>query len=116
MITKKFRTMCAVYEVFAQDYKQWYRFGDDAMLEMFHHETHGKPIEDGNGYQVGKKWLNVTVEMWREDIRKGNLSLLELYKDPKYPWPWLNSIFGYDGQDPLWKAFMQLALAQENIP
>jgi hypothetical protein len=52
-----------------------------------------------NGYMVGKKWLNVTVSMWKEDFDKKGLvgcffrevTLVELRRD--YPEWWINSIF-----------------------
>lgn len=38
-----------------------------------------------NGFAVGKKWMNVTLEMWKEDIRSGILFRTELEEDyPKW--------------------------------
>ena len=62
---------------------------------MFNHETYGTEISDRkrNGYYVGKQWLNVHIEMWKEDIEKGYLHKQELYDDPLFPNWWLDSIF-----------------------
>lgn len=36
-----------------------------------------------NGYAVGKKWMNVQIEMWKTDIRSGILFRYEL--EEHYP-------------------------------
>ena len=48
--------------------------------------------ESINGYALGKKWLNLTVTMWKEDIKNRLLFKHELYEDDKYPVWWLDSI------------------------
>ena len=41
--------------------------------------------EKENGYAVGKKWMNVHIEMWKKDIQQGILFRFELEKDyPKW--------------------------------
>ncbi len=36
-----------------------------------------------NGFAVGKRWMNVSIAMWQEDIRLGRLWIWELERD--YP-------------------------------
>jgi hypothetical protein len=66
-------------------------FSDAAAMEMYVFETTGQgPLRSGlfsgdrpNGYAVGKKWMDATAAMWREDIRAGLLWRFELESD--YP-------------------------------
>jgi len=47
-----------------------------------------------NGYIVGKHWMDVTVKMWNEDIKRGLLFKFELYQDPDlkdFHW-WLDRV------------------------
>lgn len=84
--------MSEVYEVFANDWKDCCDFSDEALIELYNYESYGGRVSPRNGYHVGKKWLNVTVAMWKEDIRDGNLFKKELYDDPKFPHWWLDSV------------------------
>ena len=85
--------MAELYRIFANDWKHIVDLSDEAMIEMFNHESYGKSISKNNGFALGKKWLNVQVEMWKEDIAKGLFFERELREDPKYPDWWLDSIF-----------------------
>lgn len=43
-----------------------------------------------NGYANGKHWMDITVKMWKEDIKAGLLSKWELYLElPGIHW-WLD--------------------------
>lgn len=87
--------MYEIYKLFAQPWAHVCSFDDAAMLELYNHESYGTPmtsIRPYNGYAVGKHWLNVTVAMWREDIRDGNLFRHELYESSIYPHWWLDSV------------------------
>jgi hypothetical protein len=42
---------------------------------------------------LGKKWMNVTVAMWKEDIEQFNLRKYELYEDARFPHWWLDKVF-----------------------
>jgi hypothetical protein len=103
IMTYKFKKMCEVYKIFA---KEWdCDFSEKAMQEMFEFESHGKGDIDisgfnvtnkkTNGFAVGKKWLNVNVAMWFEEIDKyGWLQVIKkLYGDNIFPHWWLNEIF-----------------------
>lgn len=85
--------MCEVYRIFSKDWEHLHDYSDQSLVELFNHESFGSPISSKNGFYLGKKWLNVHVEMWLEDIQKGLLFKSELYADPKFPHWWLDSIF-----------------------
>ena len=86
--------MSELYKHFSHDWKDCLDYSEESLLEMFHSETHGDPVRQNNGYYHGKKWLNVTVKMWKEDLNGlGTLFKHELYEDPNYPHWWLDSIF-----------------------
>lgn len=82
-----------MYRVFSNDWKHLLDYSDEALLELYLSETFGDKVSPKNGFAVGKKYLSVHVEMWREDIRDGILFKYELYEDEKFPHWWLNSIF-----------------------
>jgi hypothetical protein len=92
-LSQRYRRMCDVYLIFVEDWKHLVDLSDEAKVELFNHESLGFPISPNNGYALGKKWLNVQVTMWFEDIEKGLFWSSELYEDPKYPHWWLDSIF-----------------------
>jgi hypothetical protein len=75
-------------------------FSDQSLLELYNHESYGTDLTDPgrNGFSVGKRYLNLQVTMWKEDIYKGMLFKSELYEDENYPHWWLDSIFK-DTQD-----------------
>jgi hypothetical protein len=84
--------MSELYKHFSNDWKEGLDYSEDSLREMYNGETHGDPVSPTNGYYVGKRWLNVTVKMWKEDIEKGLLFKQELYNDPNYPHSWLDSV------------------------
>lgn len=92
-LSSKYRRMCEVYKLFGRDWQHLFDYSDDAMVEMFNHESLGLPLSEKNGYALGKKWMDVTVEMWKEDIKKGLLFIFELYEDDRYPRWWLDIVF-----------------------
>ena len=69
-----------------------YEFGAKAILEVYMWETHGLAVGTDNGYAIGKRWLNITVSAWREDIRAGLLWPEELYADTRFPAWWLKGV------------------------
>ena len=100
-ISHKWRRMAQMYQRFATGYSGA-DFGEDAALDMFLHESTGTPLPDPktNGYALGKKWMDVTVAMWKEDILQGNLFVFELQEDearsPGYP-DWFLKLVGVLG-------------------
>ena len=84
--------MVPLYELFSRDFKECLDFSEDMLYELYHSESFGGRCSPKNGYYHGKKWLSVTVAMWREDIRLGNLFPLELYRDPQFPHWWLDNV------------------------
>jgi hypothetical protein len=84
--------MCEVYRLFTTDWEHLLDFSDEAMGEMFVAESHGGIVSQLNGFSHGKKWLNVTVAMWKDDIKNWTLFKEDLYDD-KFPHWWLDSVF-----------------------
>lgn len=85
--------MSEVYRYFAKEWIDSADFSDQSLIDLFNAESYGTPCEPNNGFLLGKKWLNVTVKMWFEDIDKGLLFRCELYDDPNLPHWWLDSLF-----------------------
>lgn len=85
--------MCEVYKHFSKDWQHCLDYSEDMMLELYYSESYGDDVSETNGYFVGKRWLNVNVATWLEDIRKGYLFKYELYEDPDLPDWWLDKIF-----------------------
>ena len=85
--------MCELYRLFSKDWEHLVNYSEEMMIEMYNSETHGTKVSPNNGFLLGKQWLNVQVEMWKEDIQKGLLFKRELYDDGRYPKWWLDSIF-----------------------
>ncbi len=78
-ISKKWRRIAEIYKSFAKDFPMA-DFGEEAAMDMYQHEN-GIPLPSrvkSNGFQIGKRWMNVTVAMWKEDIAKGLLRVEEL--------------------------------------
>jgi hypothetical protein len=83
--------MAGIYKRFAVDYKDA-DFSHEAACAMYLHESIGAPQPDqNNGYLLGKKWMDVTIAAWREDILSMGLFVSELIEDG-YPEWFLNQI------------------------
>ncbi len=75
-------------------------FSDQAAEEAYLFETRGEGnLEQGlfecerpNGFAVGKKWMNVSIEQWKKDIRSGLLFKFEL--EESYPKWFLDKFLG----------------------
>jgi hypothetical protein len=85
--------MADLYKVFSKDWEHLHDYSDEMLIELYNSESYGTKVSPRNGYALGKKWLNVTVGMWKEDIELGCLFVKELYDDPKFPHWWLDSVF-----------------------
>lgn len=84
--------MAKLYKHFAVSLAPSLDFSDEALVELYNHESYGGSISSNNGYAVGKKFLNLQVTMWREDLIAGNLCKEELYEDPNLPHEWLDRV------------------------
>jgi len=86
-VSRKWSRMAQLYRRFAGE-SQDADFSDAALLSMYAHESQGTPLLDAltNGYTHGKKWMDVTVAMWKEDIRQGTLRVVELQTDGYPDW------------------------------
>lgn len=99
-ISKRWRKIAEVYKHFAKGATRTgfvCDFSENAAREMYIFESQGRGrIKPDNGFAIGKKWLDVTVAMWREDL-KANPPMLyaaELYSDPNLPDWWLDNVVG----------------------
>jgi len=87
-ISPRWWKMANMYRRFAGDYPQA-DFGHAAAWSMYNHESHGTKIPPSdalNGFALGKKWMDVTVAAWREDIQRGLLWVQELQEDGYPDW------------------------------
>ena len=84
--------MSEVYKIFAREWEHVLDFSDEALLQLYNHESYGGPVDRKNGYAHGKKWLNLCVTMWKEDIEQGLLFKHELYEKDHLPHWWLDSV------------------------
>ncbi len=91
-MSKKFKKMSEVYRIFSSDWKHVLDYSDKMLLELYNHESYGGSISPKNGFAVGKKYLNLHVTGWKEQIAQGLLFKQELYDDPKFPHWWLDSV------------------------
>ena len=84
-IGKKWRRMAEIYKRFACEYPTA-DFSEAAALAMYLHESTGAPLPDArtNGFALGKKWMDVTVAAWKEDIPQCGLLVSELQAEG---WP-----------------------------
>ena len=78
--------------MFSTSWEHCCDFSEEMMLELYYSESYGDKVSDNNGYYIGKRYLNLTVSMWKEDIEKGYLFKHELYDDIFPRW-WLDKIF-----------------------
>ena len=84
--------MAELYRHFGKPWEHILDFSDEALIELYNHESYGTELSAKNGFATGKQFLNVQVTMWREDLNAGMLFKCELYSDPAYPHWWLDSV------------------------
>ena len=84
--------MAEVYKYFSRDYEKILDYSDESMLQLYYSESYGDQCNPLNGFFVGKRLLNVTLAMWKEDIERGLLRKIELYNDPDIPDWWLDKV------------------------
>ena len=85
--------MCEIYIIFSNDWKDCCDFSEGMMLELYYAEAFGDKVSQNNGYYVGKRYMNLTIAMWKQDIEIGYLLKSELYNDETFPHWWLDKIF-----------------------
>lgn len=83
--------MCQIYKIFSQDYT-YCDFSDSSVVELYNHESFGTTVDKHNGFFVGKKIMDITIKMWREDIANCMLFKHELYSSGRYPEWWLDNV------------------------
>ncbi len=71
-------------------------FTEDALFDLYVYESTGQGVvKPDNGYANGKKWMDVAVAQWKEDLWR-TLWPWELYEDPDLPDWWLDKVLGLD--------------------
>ena len=86
--SEKWLEMAAIYKRFATDFQQA-DSSDEAAMDAYALETFGTPLpagKDMNAFIVGKKWMDVMVSMWKEDIAQSCLHKAELVEDGFPQW------------------------------
>jgi hypothetical protein len=86
--TKNWWKMADIYRRFAKDWPN-VDFSEEAANAMFAYESRGIPLPQNtktNGFVLGKKWMDVTIEMWLEDIKNELLFAHELLDDGYPEW------------------------------
>ena len=86
-IGKRWRRMAEMYRMFASGYPSA-DLSESAAMAMYLHESTGAPMPDAsvNGYALGKKWMDVTVAGWKEEIPQCGLLVSELQADGIPDW------------------------------
>lgn len=84
--------MSQLYFRFGNGFTQNHTFTEQDLLDLYNYETFGVPLKSNNknGYALGKKIMDITISMWREDISNGHLFVPDLYRE--YPSWWLDKI------------------------
>lgn len=109
--TNRWLRMAEIYKRFARPNAQICDFSDKAAEAMFDFESQGigdlrlnlfNKMDDGkfNGFAIGKHWMDVTISMWKEEMRARLLFIDELLED--FPEWWIKKIFA-ECYDEDWK-------------
>ncbi len=82
-LSSKYKKKAQVYRQFAKDWP-FLSFGEDELLECYFWETNGTEIKSSqNGFVFGKKWMDVNLAMWKQDLASGILFVEELTQEQK---------------------------------
>jgi hypothetical protein len=87
-IGKNWLKMTEIYRRFAAGHPL-VDLSEDAAIAMYRHETFGEPMPEANqinGFELGKKWMDITVAGWREEIPQLGLTVQELQADGYPDW------------------------------
>lgn len=83
--------MVPLYRYFSRHW-EGLDYSDDSLYDLYMFETFGQgKLNPDNGFANGKKWMDVTVSMWLEDLGK-ILWKSELYDDNELPDWWLDKV------------------------
>lgn len=81
--------MYPIYEHFASDLRDELDFSEDMLYQLYDNESKGIGFVDPlNGYAHGKKIMNISIEMWKEDLWI-TLFPWELLEDENLPTWWV---------------------------
>ena len=86
--------MVPLYRHFGRHWEHCMDFSEDALFDLYVYESTGQGVvKPDNGYANGKKWMDVAVAQWKEDLWR-TLWPWELYDDPDLPDWWLDKVLG----------------------
>lgn len=78
-ISRKYRKKAETYKYFSRYWGDLLSYDNAALEECFLWESQGIMYKSqNNGYVIGKKWMDVNIAMWKEDILRGLLLKEEL--------------------------------------
>lgn len=92
MVSKKYRNTLNIYLRFI-DKVPGLDYSDSSALSMYRYESLGDRslLRPENGFLYAKRIMDITICMWKEDIRNGLLLVQELIDD-NYPRKFLNKV------------------------
>lgn len=76
---RKYLRLAATYRRFSDRNNPFWDFSISALEECFNHESHGAEYSRNNGYINGKHNKDITMAMWIEDLKSGDIVKAELY-------------------------------------
>ena len=92
--------MVPLYRYFGRHWEHCLDWSDNALWELYENESFGTGrVSSNNGFAHGRKWMDVTVAQWREELGR-TLFRFELYTDPdliEWHW-WLDKVLGHEYQ------------------
>lgn len=85
-ISSKYRKKALYYQHLAKNFCENLNYSQENLENCYLWESQGKQISfENNGYAIGKRLLNLNINMWKEDIQKGLLNIFELEADSTIP-------------------------------
>jgi hypothetical protein len=109
-MNKSYRNRAELYKRFVNPKSESFDFSEESLKELFDYESRGVGNCDvydryteflltgkkQNGYAIGKRFLDITISMWKEDSNEvGWGNLLESLAE-EFDIDWLKSIFKYE--------------------
>jgi hypothetical protein len=94
-VSKKWKETALMYKYFSKSLdSQYLDFSISSAEDMYNYESTGFPLiiyyeknNNGlcNGYAVGKHFMDITLSMWKEDLKDGILKKYEILNDFEVP-------------------------------
>ena len=92
-ISQRYQDMSNIYKQFSESDKSL-DFSRDSLEQMYLFESKGIKFDNPvNGYFQGKKWMDVSIEMWNSGIKQGIITKWELSQE--FPVWFLDKVIKY---------------------